>query len=72
MLTITCDAQDPAFYTFDLYRHDLPVHRMLRASFGDSALVGFVSAAPSARWEHVVVVVCGDCFGGDIAASVVL
>jgi len=45
---------------------------MLRASVGDSARVGFVSAVPSARLEHVVMVVCGDCFGADIAASVAL
>ena len=40
----------------DVYDHRacdlvLPVYRMLRASFGDLALVGFVFAAPSARWK---------------------
>ena len=46
----------------DVYDHRacdlvLPVYRMLRASFGDSALVGFVFAAPSARWGDTLVVV---------------
>ncbi len=72
MLTITCDVQEPVLYAFDLFMHDLPNSSPLRASVGDSALTVFVFAAPSARWEYVVVVVCGDCFGGDIAASVVL
>ena len=56
MLTITCEPQEPVFYTFDLFMHDLPKSPPLRASVSDSALAVFVFAAPSARWEHVVVV----------------
>jgi len=57
MLLITYDAQESVLYAFDLSRHDLPVYRMLRASVGDERPLGFVYAAPSARWGDTLVVV---------------